>query len=767
MISRLLYRLVLFASKQPKWVVLWALGLILILPFFGIISAKIYQGLDNDDDRGGVAITDGVFNEKFATPEYLNQGWSANDSLWFYTTTQGSAFLPYDFILALEQPSFDAAKPALTKKIDCERGGEKGPWFLCDEKVDYFRYLPQKVTFFNPGALPVGFAKETYQGKDYVGLTCAACHTSQVNFEGRAMRIDGGPAMADMVTFLTEMTRALDQTKRKTNQENPRLDRFIKRVMDLGNDYSDPAEIEKDLKKWFDTRELYNTVNRSTYKKDTDEVSFRNLDYGYARLDAFGRIYNRVLQHAINTKQIVQKLSAVTRKGEPTERLLLQEQITLVLADVQKSGRTVLGDKEFTSILDNLMSDKPGYPNLNLRQMLRIRDAIFNIANAPVSYPFLWDITRTDYVQWNGIANNAGLGPLGRNTGEVIGVFSILDWHEDKGMWAALSKFSPAAALSGQGKKKKIINFKSSVDSFNLGRLENHLDSLMSPVWPFCKNASSGAYYLPTGPKEVAVDERLCNGEDKKLDKEMVSKGQQIYAKKCQDCHDVVDREAWDRLVTAKFQSIKSPQTTDEQMALNSVTYQGKSGNFNNTYQKVDAGTLVIREDAPVAQILTSATKGVVATPDADKWFPRRIVEWVYTLVTSFLDTPIENSMKAGTYMPDTTAEPYNSLQAYRARSLNGIWATAPYLHNGSVPTLYDLLLPENPGIGCEKTRPKSFLVGAREFDPKNVGFKSEGYNGFRFDTSLPGNKNKGHEYGICGMTDEQRWQLIEYLKSL
>src|SRR3546814_3378304 len=64
----------------------------------------------------------------------------------------------------------------------------------------------------------------------------------------------------------------------------------------------------------------------------------------------------------------------------------------------------------------------------------RVRDAFFNSPNAPVSYPFLWDATRSDFVQWNGVASNALLGPLGRNTGEVIGVFAILDWHEDRGI---------------------------------------------------------------------------------------------------------------------------------------------------------------------------------------------------------------------------------------------------------------------------------------------------------------------------------------------
>ena len=60
----------------------------------------------------------------------------------------------------------------------------------------------------------------------------------------------------------------------------------------------------------------------------------------------------------------------------------------------------------------------------------------------------------------------------------------------------------------------------------------------------------------------------------------------------------------------------------------------------------------------------------------------------------------------------------FRGLLAYRARPLNGIWATAPYLHNGSVPSLYDLLLPS-------AQRPRIFYVGSWEFDPVHVGVET------------------------------------------
>lgn len=99
----------------------------------------------------------------------------------------------------------------------------------------------------------------------------------------------------------------------------------------------------------------------------------------------------------------------------------------------------------------------------------------------------------------------------------------------------------------------------------------------------------------------------------------------------------------------------------------------------------------------------------------------------------------------------------------YMARKLNGIWATAPYLHNGSVPTLYHLLHPGE--------RPARFLVGSREYDPAKLGFQSEStnmpVNVWAYDTTKPGNSNIGHSGAQFGTTlaEEDKAALLEYLK--
>ena len=104
---------------------------------------------------------------------------------------------------------------------------------------------------------------------------------------------------------------------------------------------------------------------------------------------------------------------------------------------------------------------------------------------------------------------------------------------------------------------------------------------------------------------------------------------------------------------------------------------------------------------------------------------------------------------------------------SYKARPLDGVWATAPYLHNGSVANLWELL--QDPD-----KRARSFCVGSQVFDPQKVGYSSNQNeaatcppNSFLFDTSLPGNTKDGHIYGVHRMSDSEKWELIKFLKSL
>lgn len=107
--------------------------------------------------------------------------------------------------------------------------------------------------------------------------------------------------------------------------------------------------------------------------------------------------------------------------------------------------------------------------------------------------------------------------------------------------------------------------------------------------------------------------------------------------------------------------------------------------------------------------------------------------------------------------------------RVYKAAPRDGVWATPPFMHNGSVPNLYEMLVPV-------RERTKKFYLGG-DFDPVKVGVDTRATSGtFLMDTALLGNSNAGHSFengprgnGVIGplLSDDQRWALVEYLKSI
>jgi len=138
------------------------------------------------------------------------------------------------------------------------------------------------------------------------------------------------------------------------------------------------------------------------------------------------------------------------------------------------------------------------------------------------------------------------------------------------------------------------------------------------------------------------------------------------------------------------------------------------------------------------------------------------------------IDPAIQEKMNGG--RPNCIEAP----GGYKARPLNGVWATAPFLHNSSVPNLYEMLSPVSERSG-------TIYLGYQGFDPEKVGFISTKQDGLpqtvgltkvvvaEKDKAVVGNLNSGHEFsdspgkGVIGrgLTEDQRWQLVEYLKTL
>jgi hypothetical protein len=109
----------------------------------------------------------------------------------------------------------------------------------------------------------------------------------------------------------------------------------------------------------------------------------------------------------------------------------------------------------------------------------------------------------------------------------------------------------------------------------------------------------------------------------------------------------------------------------------------------------------------------------------------------------------------------------FSKTAGYADQPLDGIWARSPYLHNGSVPTLRDLLEPADK-------RPPTWYRGSDVLDLVRVGYRADGYGAaaetlFLYDTSKPGNHNDGHEGGVYGtdLPPADKDALVEYMKTL
>jgi len=617
--------------------------------------------------------------------ETLSQNWSDEESNWFYNVSQGSRLLPYDWFVHLEQPDSQ------------ER-------FLAAGHIRSLGYIARVSSTGNPDGLPIGFIKDaTYEGGTYgLGLTCAACHTSQINHQGVAYIVDGGPTLGDMQSLMLRLADALATTA----ANDAKFERFAKKI--LISDFSEDSKksLRSALKSKASYRAAYNTRNFPGQK---------TLRFGHGRVDAFGAIFNEV---------------SVT----------------------------------FLGISDNV------HP-----------------ASAPVSYPCLWDAPQHDRVQWNGAAQNRTsklgkvlfgtekVGALGRNSGEVLGVFGHAEINDNE-----LLVPRPYA---------------STVNKANLLKIEDSLETLWSPIWPDAFGA---------------------------IDEERRTRGHEIYAKDCASCHRAIDRSS----PTRKVEAVITDEGTDPTMALNfgrtaktgklegrRVTLQGHEqfgpespvglilkhvvervmlnalphdqvkaliaskftdvNELNPGYQNtaiikmrgkevsVSLDSLsnvdnVVKVTASKSELLELASEvREKLTEDVERSGPLMTLKAAKERVGHLLgmSNSNENETAAKIEVQGATAS-----FGYKARPLNGIWATAPYLHNGSVSTLAELLKPASG-------RKSTFHVGSMDFDPINIGFVDDSAFPI-YDTSTDGNHNTGHEHG-SQLSSDQKLDLIEYLKSL
>lgn len=212
---------------------------------------------------------------------WLPQNWTEAQRHRYYHIAQGSELMPYTWFLALEQPQFTI---------------KGAPPFKDDSYMQGFGFIPDSANEQNPDTLPVGLARDdrfvdAYTGQKNVvlGLTCAACHTGELFFGDKAIRIDAGPSMIDLQKF----TNALGLAITWTYYDPLRFRRFAHRILGPNPPPADVALLSNALKYYLDTSFTEFKANRHLFP--TPE--------GYGRTDALARIGNFVFGTELNNRE--------------------------------------------------------------------------------------------------------------------------------------------------------------------------------------------------------------------------------------------------------------------------------------------------------------------------------------------------------------------------------------------------------------------------------------------------------------------------------
>lgn len=326
---------------------------------------------------------------------------------------------------------------------------------------------------------------------------------------------------------------------------------------------------------------------------------------------------------------------------------------------------------------------------------------------APAKPSFVWNIPQSAWAQWSGVL----FDPINRNLGEVLGVFARMD----------LTSKTPAEGL-----------FDSTADLGGQIASENLLRRLAPPPWP----------------EEVLG----------KIDREKAEKGSKLFAENCSSCHSTWPHR-W-----------SEPRKEGKRFIENAIVMADVVGTDPGQFRSPQFDFLPTVMAGPMSPHLPPPNTGAVLASPA-MMFRDPIQRGIYEKAVGKLNLSKEELISAHGYGPfyPEPALPMPVVGGYKANPAEGMWSSPPFLHNGSVPNLYELLIPA-------AERSKKFYIGM-EYDPVKIGVDTSGKSGkFLLDTSLVGNSNAGHSFedkprgnGVIGrlLTDDERWAIIEYMKSI
>jgi mono/diheme cytochrome c family protein len=562
---------------------------------------------------------------------FVEQGprWTAAARADFYVRDQGSRLIDFAWLKALKQSD--------------------GQPFLADA-LSRYGFLPNPD---NEAGLPIGFHTSGPRGSQTAGVTCSACHTRQLEVDGKMYRVDGGPAFVDFQAFLSDLDKAVGAA----TADDASFAAFAAAVFQPATPAAaDVARLRQRVGAW---HKRFHAWMVGTLPP---------AGWGIGRLDAVGIIFNRLSGLDV---------------GPPPDLL----------------------------ITDNM-----------------------KLAEAPVRYPFLWNSPLQDLTDWGGfVMNGNDIFALSRNTGQAL----------------AFADFEPKHVIG------PLYNYNNSINFDGLEKLEERLRQMGPPRWPWPEKIN--ATLRDAGEKIYKAECESCHG---KKDGAFRSPFAKTWATPVQNVGTDTrqfDQLGW-KVKTGALKGATIPKIAktlqEEDFAVN-MMFTAVAGTIGQHLLLGDHGNDLAGDAGG-----TAAQPGLGATSDTE--LPPALQD-VAKLKPADAVQPSGQSqsltLESGTLLSRTVEK-----GAYESRVLEGIWAAAPYLHNGSVPTLAELLKPS-------AQRASKFSLGSK-YDIENVGLV------VTQDASVPtrsvtdcsdlnsGNSRCGHEFGTS-LSEQDKKALLEYLKTL
>lgn len=562
-----------------------------------------------------------------------------------------------------------------------------------------------------------------YKSVRMIGTNCALCHSGQISYDTNRhftpeFRIQGAPAMVNVRGFFKDLVGSTVYMFIRGNSLENFLADIKKRNPSLS--HINPAVDAAEIKDHF-CKEISN--HSQSLGKIGQVVLTKSKLCMPSMLITLSKLKNKKTERMFGAQDALQS----------TYTLLLKK--TYGFKDNDNIGHLTQRMK-FLAFLS-------GGTNPTITETVSAfnrTDAFGRISNlvlrtefpvdltAPVSLPWVWGLKYMGNLHYNGNSNSVIL----RNVGQSLGL----------------------GAMVTSDKLDTTINIT------NLDRLENLAHKIKVPEW----NDVFKEVLDKNDPQKYLVEFEIDMNHDR------LQRGFAIYKKECQTCHESnklvgpsgVLREYNMYPLTSK--DGKYSPNTDVRAALNAII-PVKTRTQHNQVIAIPFEKKIF-DDVSGIKARYYQLHNISAEQQAKMEF-REIRGYEF-----FRDTfngSVENKNNNN----------YGKIEkgiGYKAKHLSGVWATAPFLHNGSVPNMMLLLTRDTE-------RPKYFNVRSNKFDPVTLGFQDWERPGDRpctaeeemlcFNTlerdkhdKPVGNSNRGHNWGV-NLSPEEKLDLINFLKYL